>query len=48
MGSRFEFIREGVAFPLHHVGVFALTENAPSRVYNLAGTEEEPPQPRLQ
>ena len=50
MGSRFEFHRRGggVAFPLHHRGVFALKGSAPSRMYYLAGTEEEPPQPRLQ
>ena len=52
MGSRFEFHRAGggggVAFPLHHGGVFALKGSAPSRVYYLAGTEEEPPQPSLQ
>ena len=28
----------GVAFPLHHGGVFALKGSAPSRVYYLAGT----------
>ena len=51
MGSRFEFHRGGgggLAFPLHHGGIFALKESAPSRVYYLAGTEEEPPQPRVQ
>ena len=49
MGSRFEFHRGWgeVALPLHHGGVFALKGSAPSRVYCLAGTEEEPPQPRL-
>ena len=49
MGSRFEFHRGGgVAFPLHHGGVFALKGSAPSRVYLLDGTEEETSQPRLQ
>ena len=27
----------GIAFPLHHGGVFALKGSAPSRVYYLAG-----------
>ena len=27
----------GVAFPLHHGGIFALKGSAPSRVYHLAG-----------
>ena len=50
MGLDLSFTGEGgggVAFPLHHGGVFALKESAPSRVYYLAGNEE-PPQPRLQ
>ena len=28
----------GVAFPLHHEGIFALKGSAPSRVYHLART----------
>ena len=52
LGSLFEFQwgggGGGVAFPLHQGGVFALKGSAPSRAYYLAGTEEEPPQPRLQ
>ena len=38
----------GVAFPLHHGGVFAFKGRAPSRVDHLAGTKEEHPQPRQQ
>ena len=38
----------GVAFPLHHGGIFALRGSTPSRLYYLAGTQEEPPQPSLQ
>ena len=48
MGLDLSFTGEGVAFPLHHGGVFALKGSVPSRVYYFAGTEEEPPQPRLQ
>ena len=28
----------GIAFPLHHGGIFALKGSAPSRVYHIAGT----------
>ena len=50
MGSLFEFHRGGGdSFPLHYGGIFALKGSAPlSRVYYLAETEEEPPQPRVQ
>ena len=37
MGPLFEF-HGGVAFPLHHEGIFALNGSAPSRVYHLART----------
>ena len=47
-GLDLSFTGGGVAFPLHHGGIFAVKESAPSRVYYLAGTEEEPPQPRVQ
>ena len=33
MGPLFEFIG-GVAFPMHHGGIFALKGSAPSRVYH--------------